>query len=33
MIIKFLLKDQGMTISGVKNVLKSGINSLDDNNS
>ena len=31
--IKFLLKDQGMTISGVKNVLKSGINSLDDNNS
>ena len=31
--IKFLLKDQGMTISGVKNVLKSSINSLDDNNS
>tara|TARA_Y100000996_G_scaffold398747_1_gene367099 strand:+ start:639 stop:1019 length:381 start_codon:yes stop_codon:yes gene_type:complete len=31
--IKFLLKDQGMTISGVKSVLKSSINSLDDNNS
>ena len=31
--IKFLLKDQGMTISGVKNVLKCSINSLDDNNS
>ena len=31
--IKFLLKDQGMTISGVKNVLKSNINSLDDYNS
>tara|TARA_Y200000002_G_scaffold188432_1_gene155513 strand:- start:721 stop:1107 length:387 start_codon:yes stop_codon:yes gene_type:complete len=31
--IKFLLKDQGMTISGVKNVLKSSINSLDENNS
>ena len=32
-LIKFLLKDKGMTISGVKNVLKSNINSLDDYNS
>ena len=32
-LIKFLLKDRGMTISGVKNVLKSNINSLDDYNS
>ena len=28
-----MLKDKGMTISGVKNVLKSNINSLDDYNS
>ena len=32
-LIKFLLKDKGMTIGGVKNVLKSNINSLDDYNS
>ena len=32
-LIKFLLKEKGMTISGVKNVLKSNINSLDDYNS
>ena len=32
-LIKFLLKDKGMTIAGVKNVLKSKINSLDDYNS
>ena len=32
-LIKFLLKDKGMTINGVKNVLKSNINSLDDYNS
>ena len=32
-LIKFLLKDRGMTISGVKNVLRSNINSLDDYNS
>ena len=32
-LIKFLLKDKGMTINGVKNVLKSDINSLDDYNS
>ena len=32
-LIKFLLKDIGMTISGVKNILKSNINSLDDYNS
>ena len=32
-LIKFLLKDRGMTINGVKNVLKSNINSLDDYNS
>tara|TARA_B100001121_G_C18186769_1_gene388240 strand:+ start:49 stop:429 length:381 start_codon:yes stop_codon:yes gene_type:complete len=31
--IKFLLKDKGMTINGVKNILKSEINSLDDYNS
>ena len=31
--VKFLLKDQGMTINGVKNVLKSKINTLDDYNS
>ena len=29
-LIKFLLKDKGMTVNGVKNVLKSNINSLDD---
>ncbi len=29
-LIKFLLKNKGMTIRGVKNVLKSNINSLDD---
>ena len=29
-LIKFLLKDQGLTISGVKKVLKSKINNLDD---
>ena len=29
-LIKFLLKDKGMRINGVKNVLKSNINSLDD---
>ena len=32
-LIKFLLKDKGMTINGVKNILKSNINSLDDYNS
>ena len=32
-LIKFLLKDKGMRINGVKNVLKSNINSLDDYNS
>ena len=32
-LIKFLLKDKGMTINGVKNVLKSKINTLDDYNS
>ena len=31
--IKFLLKDKGMTIIGVKKVLKSNINKLDDYNS
>ena len=29
-LIKYLLKDKGMTIKGVKNVLKSNINNLDD---
>ena len=29
-LIKFLLKDKGMTIKGVKNILKNNINSLDD---
>ena len=28
--IKFLLKDKGMTISGVKSLIKSDINKLDD---
>ena len=31
--IKFLLKSKGMTISGVKNLLNSKINNLDDYNS
>lgn len=31
--IKFLLKNKGMTISGVKNVLNLNINKLDDRNS
>tara|TARA_B100001063_G_C16685842_1_gene514290 strand:+ start:794 stop:1189 length:396 start_codon:yes stop_codon:yes gene_type:complete len=31
--IKFLLKNKGMTMSGVKNVLNSNINKLDDYNS
>ena len=31
--IKFLLKNKGMTILGVKNLLKSNINKLDDDNS
>ena len=30
--IKFLLKNKGMTISGVKNLLKLNINKLDDYN-
>lgn len=30
--IKFLLKDKGMTISGVKNLLKLNTNKLDENN-
>ena len=29
-LIKYLLKDKGMTINGVKNVLNSNINKLDD---
>ena len=32
-LIKFLLKDKGMTIKGVKNILKNKKNSLDDYNS
>ena len=32
-LIKFLLKDKGMTINGVKNLLKLNINTLDDYNS
>ena len=32
-LIKFLLKDKGMTTKGVKNILKSDINNLDDYNS
>ena len=32
-LIQFLLKDKGMTINGVKKVLKSSINNLDDYNS
>ncbi len=31
--IKYLLKNQKMTISGVKNILNSGTNKLDDYNS
>ena len=31
--IKFFLKDKGMTVKGVKNLLKSDINKLDENNS
>ena len=31
--IKFLLKNKGMTISGVKNLLNSNINKLDENSS
>jgi DNA-binding transcriptional MerR regulator len=31
--IKFLLKDKGMTINGVKNILNLNINKLDDYNS
>ena len=31
-LIKFLLKDKGITIKGVKNILKSNINNLDDYN-
>ena len=30
--IKFLLRDKGMTISGVKNILNSNINKLDVDN-
>jgi len=29
-LIKFLLKNKGLTIKGVKNILKSNINDLDD---
>ena len=32
-LIKYLLKDRGLTINGAKKVLKSNINSLDDYNS
>ena len=32
-LVKYLLKDKGMTIKGVKNVLNNKINSLDDYNS
>ena len=32
-LIKYLLKDKGLTINGVKIVLKSNINNLDDYNS
>ena len=31
--IKYLLKDKGLTISGVKLLLKSNLNKLDDYNS
>ena len=29
-LIKYLLKDKGMTINGVKNILNSNVNKLDD---
>ena len=32
-LVHFLLKNKGMTINGVKNLLKSNINTLDDYNS
>jgi len=32
-LIKFLLKDRGLTINGVKKVLKHNVNTLDDYNS
>jgi len=32
-LIKFLLKSKGMTVSGVKNILDTNINKLDDYNS
>jgi len=32
-LVKFLLKTKGMTIIGVKNILNSNINKLDDHNS
>ena len=32
-LIKFLLKNKGMTVSGVKNILNLNINKLDDYNS
>ena len=32
-LIKYLLKEEGMTINGVKNVLNSNVNKLDDYNS
>ena len=32
-LIKYLLKDKGITIKGVKKILKADINSLDDYNS
>ena len=32
-LVKFLLKDKGMTINGVKKILNTKINSLDDYNS
>ena len=32
-LVKYLLKDRGLTINGVKKVLKSNINTLDDYNS
>ena len=30
-LIKYLIKDKGVSINGVKNILKSGVNSLDVN--
>ena len=32
-LIRFLIKEKGLRIKGVKNVLNSGINKLDDYNS